>query len=312
MKVLLRHKPLVAGVVLLAGVTMWAAAPAFADGTASSTTYDTLPPGAIDCSPRADGSPIPPECTQIPNEGTDTDAFDFSQFPGIEITPGAARTATTFDLGPIIAALGPYASLAIFYVDYGDGTGFGSPSDLKTLGSFPSTHVYVNPGNYTVTGFASVNGKTESTYRMVPIAPASEEPAAATETKGWQSVATPVTTTLVSVEANATRGGLSVGTAISKIMLRHSTAASRTLRKAPQVALTRGQTTLANIPGLPAGSKVNARVKFATSATTLPPSVVQKNGTLTLPALTFSSAGAYPVQLRLANGTSRYVILKVT
>ncbi len=58
------------------------------------------------------------------------------------------------------------------------------------------------------------------------------------------------------------------------IKLRNSTAASRTRRKAHQVALTRGQTTL--------------------------------------PAQTFFSAGVYPVQLRLANRTSRYVILKVT
>jgi hypothetical protein len=88
--------------------------------------------------------PFPPNARVISRN--EEAAFDTSNLPGLEITPGAARAATSFNLGAMIAALGPYASLPIFYVDYGDGTGFGSSGDLKTLGSFPTSHVYVNPG----------------------------------------------------------------------------------------------------------------------------------------------------------------------
>ena len=300
-----------ASAAVVTGLMMWAATPALADQVVAPGTYDSLPPGATDCSPRADGSALPSECTQAPGDGSDSDSFDFSRFPGIEITPGVARTATTFDLGPIIAALGPYASMAIFYVDFGDGTGFGNSGDLKSLGSFPTSHVYVNPGDYTVAGFANVNGKTESTYRMVTIAPATEAPAAATETKGWQTTSAPAATSVISVLAEDQRSALAVGTAVSKIAERSSKAASRTAGKAPRVTINKGQTTLVNIPRLPAGTTVTSRVKIGTSWTTLPASVVQKNGTLTLPALTFNEAGTHLVQLRLANGTSRYLTLKV-
>jgi PKD repeat protein len=45
--------------------------------------------------------------------------------------------------------------------------------------------------------------------------------------------------------------------------------------------------------------------------TTLPASQVATNGVLTLPALTFTKAGTYPVKLTLSNGSTRYVKVKV-
>jgi hypothetical protein len=44
---------------------------------------------------------------------------------------------------------------------------------------------------------------------------------------------------------------------------------------------------------------------------TPPASQVATNGVLTLPALTFTKAGTYPVKLTLSNGSTRYVKVKV-
>ena len=148
---------LVTGAIILAGSMIWTAAPASAEDLITPPGMSEMPAGATDCTPSwyAPGA-IPPECTgQVPSGETD---FDISKIPGMEITPGAARTTTTFNLSPIIAALGLYSSLPIFYVDFGDGSGFGSSGDPKSLGSFPSSHIYVNPGIYTLTGYANVDG----------------------------------------------------------------------------------------------------------------------------------------------------------
>ena len=300
---------LTAVTVLVAGSFIWAASPAFAADVILPPGSSTMPAGAIDCTPRTDGSPIPRECTQAPGQGSGTDSFDLSKLPGIEITPGTARTATIFNLGPLIAAIGPYASLAIFYVDFGDGTGFGNSGDLKTLSSFPSSHVYVNPGDYTVAGFASMDGKTESTYRMITIAAATQAPAAATETKGWQAATAPAATAVIPVTASDRRGALDVGTAVSTIVERMSRAASRNPKKAPRVTVSTGQTTLVNIPGLTAGTKVTSRLKIGNTWTLLPATEVQKTGIVTLPALTFTKAGTYLVELRPTKGASLYVQL---
>lgn len=227
------------------------------------------------------------------------------------LTPGAARTATTFNLGPIIAALGLYASLPIFYVDFGDGSGFGSSGDLKSLGSFPTSHIYVNPGTYTVTGYANMDGRTESTSATITITPAKEEPAPAKETQGWETTTTPAATAVVPVAATDRGGALSVGTAVSAIVERNSRTAARTESKAPQVNTTTGQTTLVNIPSLPAGSTVTARIKIGKTWTTLPATDVEASGTLTLPALTFAKAGNYPVKLSFGSGITRYMKVKV-
>lgn len=303
------NRVVTAATVLVAGSMIWAASPAVAADVVIPPGSSNMPAGAIDCTPRADGSPLPRECTLAPDQGSDSDSFDLSSLPGIEISPGAARTATVFNLGPLIAALGPYASMPIFYVDFGDGTGFGNSGDLKTLGSFPSSHVYVNPGDYTVAGFASFEGKTEATYRMITIAAATEAPAEATETKGWQPASAPAATAVIPVTASDRRGALDVGTAISTIVERTSRAASRNPRKAPRVTVTTGQTTLVNIPGLTAGKKVTSRLKIGNTWTLLPATEVQKNGTLTLPALTFTKGGTYLVELKPANGATLYMQL---
>jgi hypothetical protein len=305
------NRVVTAATVLVAGSMIWAASPAMAADVIVPPGSSKMPAGAIDCTPRADGSPVPRECTQAPGQGSDSESFDTSNIPGMEITPGAARTATTFNLRPMIAALGKYASLPIFYVDFGDGTGFGGSGDLKALGSFPSSHVYVNSGTYKVTGYASMNGRTESTSATVTIVPAKEEPAAAKETQDWQQAATPAAKAVVPVAAADRGGSLNVGTAVSSITERTAKAAAATEGRAPQVNATTGQTTLVNIASLPAGSTVNARVKIGKTWTTLPASQVATNGVLTLPALTFTKAGTYPVKLTLSNGSTRYVKVKV-
>ena len=304
-----RHTILATGATLLASTMIWAAVPASA-ADIIIPPGGSIPEGATDCTPsRYAPGALPPECTgSFPK---DENAFDTSNLPGLEITPGAARTATTFNLGPIIAALGPYASLSIFFVDYGDGTGFGSSGDLKALGSFPSSHIYVNPGTYTVTGYASVKGQTESTSTTVTIVPAKEEPAAPKETKDWQSAATPAASAVVAVAAADRGGALSVGIAVTSVVERNSKKAASTEGKAPLVNAAAGQTTLVNVPALPAGSAVNARVKIGNKWTTLPASEVEGNGILTLPALTFAKSGTYPVKLTLANGSTRYVKVRV-
>ena len=304
------HRLRVAGVTILAGSIIWAAAPASADDVILPPGATASVPGAIDCTPsNYVGVPLPTPCTaSVPSNET---SFDTSNLPGMDITPGAARTATTFNLGPIITALGPYASLAIFYVDFGDGTGFGSSGNPQALGSFPTSHVYVNPGTYTVTGYASIEGRTESTSVSITIAPPAEKPAAATATDTWETTAAPSPQAVVPVTAIGLGSALSVGTAVSEIVERNAKAAARTEIKAPKVTVNVGTTTLVNIPSLPVGSTVKAQVKIGKTWTTLPATAVESDGTLTQPALTFAKAGTYPVRLNLNNGTSRYVKVKV-
>ncbi len=307
----LRRNPmLVSGAVILAGAMIWASAPASAEDVVTPPGMSQMPAGATDCTPsRYAPGALPPECTgNFPDEEA---GFDISKVPGMEIIPGAARTATTFNIGPIIAALGPYASLPIFYVDFGDGTGFGNSGDLKPMGSLPTSHVYVNPGTYTVTGHGFLNDRTESTSATITITPAREEPAAAKVTESWENTTPPPAAELVPVEAAGRSGALSVGTAESAIVERSSRTAARTETRAPQVNTTTGKTTLVSIPSLPAGSSVKSRVKIGKNWVTLPATDVESNGTLTLPALTFAKAGNYPVRLSLENGGTRFVKVKV-
>lgn len=156
-----RHPMLVSGAVILAGSMIWATAPASAADVITPPGMSQMPAGATDCTPsRYAPGTLPPECTG--NFPKDEFEFNISNVPGMEITPGAARTATRFNIGPIIAALGPFASMPLFYVDFGDGTGFGNSGDLKSMGSLPTSHVYVNPGTYTVTGYGFLNDRNES------------------------------------------------------------------------------------------------------------------------------------------------------
>jgi hypothetical protein len=307
----LRRNPmLVSGAAILVGSMIWAAAPASAADVIIPPGMSQMPAGATDCTPsRYAPGALPPECTG--NFPKDEFEFNVSNVPGMEITPGAARTATRFNIGPIIAALGPFASMPLFYVDFGDGTGFGNSGDLKSMGSLPTSHVYVNPGTYTVTGYGFLNDRTESTSATITIAPAKEQPAAAKVTESWENTTPPPATAVVAVEAADRSGAFGVGTAESTIVERSSGTAARSESKAPQVNTTTGQTTLVNIPSLTAGSSVKARVKIGKTWTSLPETDVESDGTLKLPALTFAKAGNYPVRLRLENGGTRYVKVKV-
>lgn len=74
---------------------------------------------------------------------------------------------------------------------------------------------------------------------------------------------------------------------------------------------TTGQTTLVNIPSLPACSTVTARVRIGKTWKTLPATNVEADGTLTLPALTFTKAGNYPVKLSFGTGITRFMKFKV-
>jgi hypothetical protein len=278
-----------------------------------------VPPGAsgqvvanaIDCTPRPDGGALPVECSLAPGQGQNEESFDTSQIPGLQVIPGAARTATTFNIGEIAAALGRYAAMPMFYVDFGDGTGFGSPTDLKSLSSFPSTHVYVNPGRYVITGYVSFDGRTESTSATVTITAPRAEPAPELATSNWESAPTPQADSVVPVTASNRGGALTVGTAASVIVERNSPPAARTASRAPQVTATSGQTVLVSIPSLPAGRKISGQVRIGSSWSALPTTGVASDGTLTLPAMTFRKAGTYPVKLTVPGGPARYVKVRV-
>ena len=53
-------------------------------------------------------------------------AFSIANLPGVNVVVGAARSVTTFDMSAISGAMGQFSSMALFYVDFGDGTGYGS------------------------------------------------------------------------------------------------------------------------------------------------------------------------------------------
>jgi hypothetical protein len=96
-------------------------------------------------------------------------AFSIANLPGVNVVVGAARSVTTFDMSAISGAMGQFSSMALFYVDFGDGTGYGSAGNLRALTSFPSSHIYVQAGNYTITGFGSYQGRTESTSMNITV-----------------------------------------------------------------------------------------------------------------------------------------------
>jgi hypothetical protein len=178
-----------------------------------------VPEGSIDCTPKA-GKALPVECGLAPGKGVnEPEEFDVSSLPGISVTPGAAKSATTFNLGPLKAALGKYAAMPVFFVNYGDGTGYGSSSDLRSLNSFPSSHIYVQPGTYTITGYAIADGRTESTTMTVVIEPANQpDPTPDKVSSGdWDPAATPKANALIPVASTSSAGGLSIGTGGSVI-----------------------------------------------------------------------------------------------
>ena len=274
----------------------------------------TLPPGAVDCTPRRDGSALPTECTTpVTGAGSDqASGLDLDDLPGITVTPGAARSATLFDLSAVIAALGPYASAPIFYVDFGDGTGFGNSGAPRALTSFPSSHVYVRPGTYAVTGYATFEGRTESTTMSVTVGPSGDTEQALDKatSSAWTSTQAPKADAVLSV-SSASSGGVSVGTASSTVSERMSPAPVRVPGLAPKIQVKTGQTTVVSVPRLPAEAKVRPQITSAGGRRTLPATLVDGTGILTLPALTFAKPGTYTIKLVLPGGAARYVSVKV-
>ena len=272
-----------------------------------------LPAGSIDCTPKA-GKALPVECSLAPGKGVnEPEEFDVSSLPGISVTPGAAKSATTFNLGPLKAALGKYAAMPVFFVNYGDGTGYGSSSDLRSLNSFPSSHIYVQAGTYTITGYAVADGRTESTTMTVVIEPANQpDPTPDKVSSGdWDPAATPKANAVIPVASTSSAGGLSIGTGGSVIAEATSNAPSASAAKAPVVDARANQVVIVSVPSLQDGTGVVGRVKIGNSWKTLPKAEVGDGGVLTLPALTFSKAGTYSVKLSLETGGSRYVTVKV-
>ena len=272
-----------------------------------------LPAGSIDCTPKA-GKALPVECSLAPGKGVnEPEEFDVSSLPGISVTPGAAKSATTFNLGPLKAALGKYAAMPVFFVNYGDGTGYGSSSDLRSLNSFPSSHIYVQAGTYTITGYAVADGRTESTTMTVVIEPANQpDPTPDKVNSGdWDPTAKPKANAVIPVASTSSAGGLSIGTGGSVIAEATSNAPSASAAKAPVVDARANQVVIVSVPSLQDGTGVVGRVKIGNSWKTLPKAEVGDDGVLTLPALTFSKPGTYSVKLSLETGGSRYVTVKV-
>jgi len=272
-----------------------------------------VPEGSIDCTPKA-GKALPVECSLAPGKGVnEPEVLDVSSLPGISVTPGAAKSATTFNLAPLKAALGKYAAMPVFFVNYGDGTGYGSSSDLRSLNSFPSSHIYVQPGTYTITGYASVDGQTESTTMTVVIEPSNQpDPTPDKVNSGdWDPAAKPKANAVIPVATTSSAGGLSIGTGGSVIAEATSNVPSASAAKAPVVNARANQVVIVSVPSLQAGTDVVGRVKIGNTWRTLPKSEVGEGGILTLPALTFSKAGTYSVKLSLETGGSRYVTVKI-
>ena len=272
-----------------------------------------VPEGSIDCTPKV-GKALPVECSLAPGKGVnEPEGLDVSSLPGISVTPGAAKSATIFNLGPLKAALGKYAAMPVFFVNYGDGTGYGSSSDLRSLNSFPSSHIYVQPGTYTITGYASVDGETESTTMTVVIEPSNQPDPTPDKVNSndWDPAAKPKANAVIPVASTSSAGGLSIGTGGSVIAEATSNAPSALASKAPVVNARANQVVIVSVPSLQDGTDVVGRVKIGNTWRTLPKSEVGDGGVLTLPALTFSKPGTYSVKLSLETGGSRYVTVKV-
>ena len=272
-----------------------------------------VPEGSIDCTPKV-GKALPVECSLAPGKGVnEPEGLDVSSLPGISVTPGAAKSATIFNLGPLKAALGKYAAMPVFFVNYGDGTGYGSSSDLRSLNSFPSSHIYVQPGTYTITGYASVDGETESTTMTVVIEPSNQPDPTPDKVNSsdWDPAAKPKANAVIPVASTSSAGGLSIGTGGSVIAEATSNAPSALASKAPVVNARANQVVIVSVPSLQDGTDVVGRVKIGNSWKILPTSEVGDDGVLTLPALTFSKAGTYSVKLTLESGGSKYVTVKI-
>ena len=276
----------------------------------------TIPAGAIDCTPK--NGVVPKQCSWQPGQGDpadELDNLDLDNLPDISVVVGAARSATTFSYSALIKALGKYAALEIFYFDYGDGTGFGSSASLRSLTSFPTSHIYVQAGTYKIVGYGKFEGKTESASMTIVVPPASapDPTPDKVDSTDWNPAKAPAANAVIPVtsSSSASSGGLSIGTGGKTISEATSAAPSSSESKAPGVDAKANQVVIVSVPSLPAGADVAGKIKVGNTWRTLPTQEVDKSGVLTLPALTFGKAGSYSVRLSVESGGTKYVTVKV-
>jgi hypothetical protein len=270
-----------------------------------------VPAGSIDCTPYA-GKTLPRECTLAPGQG-ENEGFNIGNLPDVKVVVGAARSVTTFDMSAVISAMGQYSSLALFYVDFGDGTGYGSAGNLRALTSFPSSHIYVEAGNYTITGYGAYNGRTESTTMNITV-PSAKNPDPTPDTVAstkWTTTTDTVTDTVEATGSESSVGSVQIGVGGKVISDATSKAAASTPAKAPKVKVKPSNVIIVTVPKLPPNMAVLAEVKVDNTWYEIPAGDVTDGGTLTLSALTFVKAGNYTVRLTLASGAKRYVTITV-
>ncbi len=270
-----------------------------------------VPVGSIDCTPRV-GVTLPRECTLAPGEG-ENEGFNIANLPSVNVVIGAARSVTTFDMSAVISAMAQYSSLSLFYLDFGDGTGYGSAGNLRSLTSFPSSHIYVQAGEYVITGYGSYKGRTDSTSMSITV-PSAKNPDPTPDTVASTSWSTTADTTTDTVEATGSAssvGNLQIGVGGSSILDAISKAAAASAAKAPKVTAKASSVIIVTVPKLPPRTEVLAEVKVDNVWYEIPAADVTDGGTLTLSALTFIKAGNYTVRLTLESGAKRYVTVTV-
>ena len=269
------------------------------------------PAASVDCTPYA-GKTLPRECTLAPGEG-ENEGFNIGNLPDVKVTVGAARKVTTFDMSDVISAMGQYSSMALFYVDFGDGTGYGSAGNLRALTSFPSSHIYVEAGNYTITGYGSYNGRTDSTTMNITV-PSAKNPDPTPDTISsttWTKTTDTVTDTVEATGSASSVGSVQIGVGGAAISDATSKAPATSAATAPQVTVKPSNVLIVTVPKLPPDTEVLAEVKVGKTWYEIPTADVTDGGTLTLSALTFIKAGSYTVRLTLESGAKRYVTIKV-
>ena len=270
-----------------------------------------VPAGSIDCTPYA-GKTLPRECTLAPGQG-ENEGFNIGNLPDVKVVVGAARSVTTFDMSGVISAMGQYSSLALFYVDFGDGTGYGSAGNLRALTSFPSSHIYVEAGNYTITGYGAYKGRTESTTMNITV-PSAKNPDPTPDTVAstkWTTTTNTVTDTVEATGSASSVGSVQIGVGGAVILDATSKVPATSAARAPRVTVKPSNVIIVSIPKLPPNTEVGAEVKVGSTWYEIPAADVTDGGTLTLSALTFVQPGSYSVRLTLASGAKRYVTITV-
>ena len=234
-----------------------------------------LPAGAIDCTPK--NGVVPKQCSWQPGQGDPADELKNlspDNLPDMSVVVGAARSATTFSYSAVINALGKYAALELFYFDYGDGTGFGSSASLRSLTSFPTTHIYVQPGTYKIVGYGRFEGKTESASMTIVVPPASapDPTPDKVDSTDWAPAKTPAANAVIPVTSTSSSSSadLSIGTGGKTISEATSAAPSTSEKKAPGVDAKANQVVIVSVPSLPAGADVSGKVKVGKTWRTLP------------------------------------------